>query len=107
MVTVTVEAAGLTPGDAHTLWWVVFNNPSACSDPCGEEILFPAGLTGQALLTVSGHEAEVHLVIRSHGHARGGKPCSISSRSSRQVAPRRVRTSISPCTSHNDRKSRV
>jgi len=123
MVLAVVEAEELTPGDAYTLWWVVFNNPDACSDPgCGEDdifagddlniegiqeaqigignatgnvakadgtaefggrlkkndtsgahdIVFPAGLTGDALLTVSGNDAEVHVIVQSHGQARGG-----------------------------------
>lgn len=126
MVLATVEAAGLTPGDVYTVWWVVFNNPTACSDACGEDdiflggdpanglnlaqvtaakigvgnatgsvakadssaefgavlkrndtsgahqILFPAGLDGGALLVASGNDAEIHLVIQSHGQARGG-----------------------------------
>jgi len=32
----------LPPGDAVTLWWVIFNNPSACSDGvCGEDDVLP------------------------------------------------------------------
>jgi len=31
MVLATVEAANLTPGDAYTVWWIVFNNPGACA----------------------------------------------------------------------------
>lgn len=123
MVLVTVEAAHLRAGDAFTLWWIVFNNPTACSAPgCGEDDIFnedgslneagimaagigignatgnlakadgtaefggrlmqndasgahqiviPAGL-GEAnvLLTASGLDVEVHLVIQSHGRAR-------------------------------------
>lgn len=31
----TISTSGLTPGDAVTLWWVIFNNPSACdTSPC-------------------------------------------------------------------------
>ena len=124
-VVVVAEAEGLVPGDAHTLWWVVFNNPSACSGPCGEDdiflpngdlnvagvmaagigignasgniakadgtielggqlaqgdteasnghqILFPAGLAGNSLLTAVPADAEVHVVLQSHGKARGG-----------------------------------
>lgn len=124
MVTVVVEGANLEPGDAYTIWWVVFNNPAECSDECGEDdiftesgalniagveaaeigignatgniakadgtaefgailrpgpfadtghqLLFPAGLVGDALLTASGNNAEIHIVIQSHGQARGG-----------------------------------
>jgi hypothetical protein len=44
-VTVVVEASGLEPGNAYTLWWVVFNNPAGCmTAPCGiEDILNPDG----------------------------------------------------------------
>ena len=35
MVVLTMEVAGLVPGDAFTVWWVVFNAPENCaSTPC-------------------------------------------------------------------------
>jgi hypothetical protein len=36
-ILVSVELEDLTPGDAVTLWWVVFNNPGGCTNPgfCG------------------------------------------------------------------------
>lgn len=38
MVIATLEVEGLNPGDAVTLWWVVFNYPLLCSDGvCGED----------------------------------------------------------------------
>ena len=44
-----VEAASLKPGDAHTLWWVVFNEPAGCTFPCGEDDLFnPDGTLNEA-----------------------------------------------------------
>lgn len=125
MVVVSLEAAGLEPGNAYTVWWVVFNNPDACSDgECGEDdvlnpdhtineegvvaaqigignatgnvaksngtsefggrlkrhdtmtdhqVLFPAGFEGPGVLTASGMDAEIHLVVQDHGQARGGK----------------------------------
>ena len=36
-VLVSVEIAGLPPGDAVTLWWVVFNNPAGCGAACGDD----------------------------------------------------------------------
>jgi hypothetical protein len=125
MVHVTVEAARLRAGNAYTLWWVVFNDPSACSAPgCGEDDIFnadgslneagvmaagiavghatgnlaradrttefggrlmrndasgahqiviPAGLGAEnVLLTASGLDAEVHVVVQNHGEARRG-----------------------------------
>lgn len=37
---IVVEAEGLNAGEVHTLWWIVFNNPSECSDECGEDDIF-------------------------------------------------------------------
>jgi hypothetical protein len=38
MVLITLEATGLNPGDAVTLWWVVWNNPAGCTDLiCGDD----------------------------------------------------------------------
>ena len=124
MVHVTVEAR-LRAGNAYTLWWVVFNDPSACSAPgCGEDdifnedgslneagiraagiaighatgnlaradrttefggrlmrndasgahqIVFPAGLGSEnVLMTASGLDVEVHVVVQNHGKARKG-----------------------------------
>ena len=37
-ILVAVEVAGLVPGDAVTMWWVVFNNPAGCTPPfCGTD----------------------------------------------------------------------
>ena len=121
----SIEADNLTPGNAYTVWWIVFNDPDKCSAPgCGEDdifnedstlntqgvmeakisvgnatgniaksdgtaefgaqltrdggnadghqILFPAGLQGDSVLTASGNDAEVHVVVQNHGRARGG-----------------------------------
>jgi hypothetical protein len=123
MVVATVEAANLVPGDAHTLWFVVFNAPGSCTDgECGEDdiflpdgnlneagiiaaqigignatgnvakangtvefgavlrqgvnddhqVLFPAGFAGASLLTADPDDAEVHVIVQTHGQARGG-----------------------------------
>lgn len=129
MVLATVEAAGLTPGNAYTLWWVVFNAPENCSDgACGaddifnedgslneeqvvaagigvgnatgnvarddgttelggrlkrndssgaHQVLFPAAFNEDGiLLTASGNDAEVHVIVLDHGQARGGRQLS-------------------------------
>ena len=124
MITSTVEGANLTPGNAYTVWFVVFNNPAACTGECGEDdifdgddlnvegvmaakigvgnataniakadgtaefgavlrpgpyastghqLLFPAGLMGDALLLDGNTKgAEVHIIVQDHGQARGG-----------------------------------
>ena len=123
MVLITLEAAGLVPGDVHTLWWIVFNDPAGCSAPCGEDdiflpdgnlneagvvaaqiaignasgnvakmdgtlefggrlrqnsdadghqVLFGAGF-GDYMLTASPDDAEVHVIVQTHGQARGGE----------------------------------
>jgi hypothetical protein len=38
-ITVNLHTSGLTPGHQYTLWWVIFNNPSACVDGCGSDDL--------------------------------------------------------------------
>lgn len=39
-----IESSGLAPDEAITLWWVVFNDPEACSPPaCGEDDMFVGG----------------------------------------------------------------
>jgi hypothetical protein len=53
---VAIETAGLQPGHAVTLWWVVFNNPEACThgderarcgaDDLAEEAVEPSVLGG-------------------------------------------------------------
>ena len=42
-VDMTISTTGLEPGHAYTVWWVIFNNPDACSDECGPDD-FPAGV---------------------------------------------------------------
>jgi len=42
-VLATLRTSGLAPGDAVTLWWVVFNDPSGCSHACGEDDIFING----------------------------------------------------------------
>lgn len=115
MVLLTLEAEGLVPGDAYTLWWVVFNNPAGCVDGCdaddlvpggaalpavgnasgnvakadgtlefgarlpvgsntpGHQVLFGADGTPEGAMLLSSEDAEIHLVVQSHGQARGGK----------------------------------
>lgn len=38
-----ISASGLTPGEAYSVWWVIFNNPAACVDGCnGPDLANPA-----------------------------------------------------------------
>lgn len=34
-VRVEIETSELVDGDAHTVWWIIFNNPDACAGDCG------------------------------------------------------------------------
>ncbi len=66
-VLVTVEAQGLTPGNAVTLWWVVFNNPDGCSGGvCGDDEFNPGneGLLGSAQVAVGNASGNV---VKSNG----------------------------------------
>jgi hypothetical protein len=41
-ITAIVETSELPPGEAVTVWWIIFNNPEACSahpEPCTDEDL--------------------------------------------------------------------
>jgi hypothetical protein len=58
-VTMTFHTTGLAPGDAVTVWWVVFNDPHACSQGvlglrCGEGDLSVSGTHASVLYAV-GH----------------------------------------------------
>ncbi len=106
---IVVESCDLVPGDAYTLWWVVFNDPTECaSHPCtgfdfgnslvggsvgnasgniaksdgtmefGGALRQDAGEDGHEILfgdmlTADPHDAEVHIVVQSHGQGRGGE----------------------------------
>ena len=57
----TLRTAELTPGDAVTVWWVVFNHPENCSGPapghpfqCGRSDLFVPSV-GASVLYAAGH----------------------------------------------------
>jgi hypothetical protein len=51
-ITMKFRADATAPREAFTIWWVVFNNPEACSDPCGADDIFvdgnPAGELNEA-----------------------------------------------------------
>ena len=101
-VTLNLKTTGLQPGDAVTVWWIVWNDPAACSGvPCG---LGDLGVEGSSIARAAGHVvggdgkgnfnghlrtgdtsealfgpgltdpagAEIHLVVRSHGPAIPG-----------------------------------
>jgi hypothetical protein len=100
-VTAGISTTGLHQSAAYTIWWIIWNDPSACGGECGEDTLdvpgnsilyaggFVTGLDGSANVTVQlkpgtvnkgievfggkgldkkkVFEAEIHLIIRSHG----------------------------------------
>lgn len=39
-VAMELKTSGLEPNAPYTVWWVVFNNPQACSDACNEDDIF-------------------------------------------------------------------
>ena len=51
-VALVLDTTDLTPGDAYTVWWVLFNNPAACATaPCkGSDLSNPetVGMVGYA-----------------------------------------------------------
>jgi hypothetical protein len=54
-VKLRVEMDGLDSNAAYTLWWIIFNNPSACSDnECGLNDVFPNGPSDPGVRNASG-----------------------------------------------------
>jgi len=51
-VTMTIHTSGLQPGAAHTVWWVIFNNPEKCAVPnqCNPMLDLP-----DTVLNATGH----------------------------------------------------
>jgi hypothetical protein len=39
-----LSTMGLDPGTAYTVWWVIFNKPSKCSEDCGDDDFYPYGI---------------------------------------------------------------
>lgn len=59
-LSVAIEATGLIPGAAYTLWWVVFNNPAGCiiAGECGgDDIPASIGSAGIAVGNATGNIA--------------------------------------------------
>jgi hypothetical protein len=51
----TFSAVELEPGDAYTMWWVIFNKPENCSDgECGENDAFIFDNNNEPVLTDEG-----------------------------------------------------
>ncbi len=103
-ITMDADITGLEPGHAYTLWLIIFNNPAACVDGCGEDDLFRNGVLASGIfsgiggfadgdgnlsgykMTAEGYDngttlfgpglksakqAEVHVIVRSHGPESG------------------------------------
>jgi hypothetical protein len=53
-VTMTFHTSQLVAGNAYTVWWIVFNNPAACSGGCGlDDLTNPA--VRASLVFATGH----------------------------------------------------
>ena len=72
-----LSTVNLTPKDAVTIWWVVFNEPTMCSDnECGENDIFNLDADGEFILNDDGSppingagvEAADISILRADGH---------------------------------------
>ena len=68
--------ADLVAGNAHTIWWMIFNNPSACSThPCTPGVDFAAGRAalyfGGGVIAAAGGVVNVDLETTSDGAPKG------------------------------------
>jgi len=53
-VRMTIKTLDLDPHHTYTVWWVIFNNPDACENGCGEPDLFNDEVGG-SVLYAAGH----------------------------------------------------
>ncbi len=75
-VAMRLSTVNLTPNDAVTIWWVVFDEPAKCSDECNENDIFNLDADGEFILNDDGSppingagvEAAQITVIRADGH---------------------------------------
>jgi hypothetical protein len=65
-ISASYRSSGVPAGQAVTLWFVIFNNPSACSGPCGAADLFFNPAAGGDFLVAAGN------VIGASGTANFG-----------------------------------
>jgi len=55
-LTITIHTSGLEPGAAHTVWWVIYNNPEHCvSDVCTDPPDFGNPDVQGTVLNATGH----------------------------------------------------
>ena len=75
-VSMRLSTVNLKPKDAVTVWWVVFDEPTKCSDECDENDIFNLDADGEFILNDDGSppingagvEAAQITVIRADGH---------------------------------------
>jgi hypothetical protein len=76
-LTAQMRVRGLVPGNAYTVWWVYFDDPSLCVDG-GPGVCGPADFHGNDPLAVLGRMdsgvAKSNGRLRFSGHVRGMRP---------------------------------
>ena len=53
--TMTLHTSELIPGNAYTMWVVIFNNPGACTAPCDDDDVAPGTAAEVDVVFVAGH----------------------------------------------------
>ena len=65
-IDLVLNTTGLTPGDAYTVWWLIFNNPADCADiPCSSADLSnprTMGMVAYATGGIANEQGEGHFV---------------------------------------------
>ena len=79
-VVATLSTSGLEPDEVHTMWWVVFNNPEACTGgtPDSELECLPPGDVGNADVNASvfggsGQVSDLYGRVTFNAHAFVGE----------------------------------
>ncbi len=71
-VLMTLHTSGLNPGHVVTAWWVIFNEPSMCSDAaCGENDLFIPDEAGEVIVGENGPELNMDQIAATQSSVLG------------------------------------
>jgi hypothetical protein len=70
-----LSTMGLDAKTAYTVWWVIFNKPSKCSEECGEDDFYPYGIEQAEISVVyaNGFVTGANGVANVTAHLNAGK----------------------------------
>jgi hypothetical protein len=58
----TLHTTDLAPNDVVTMWWVIFNEPTNCTDACGDDDIFVVDADGALVIGDNGPELNLEQI---------------------------------------------